>query len=146
VYPNIVRTAVLACVGFWLCPAGSVRGAEKMVTLGTVAVDKYQAKVFFHDATDAAKSYRVTVVIAKPWDAPAIKSERIDVWLLARGGRALAIKERPQAGALVEAGSRGASANALFVFDRRVERSELAAVVVAVDGQPKAFPVAPAGG
>lgn len=140
---NFVRLAVLACVGSWLCPAGSVRGAETMVNLGTVVVDKYQAQVFFHDPADDAKGYRITVAIAKPWDAPAIKSERIDAWLLARGGKALAVKERPRAGVLVEAGSRGASANAIFLFARTAERGELAAVVVAVDGQPKAFPVAP---
>lgn len=145
-YPNIVRLTVLACVAPWPCLAGGVRGAEKMVTLGIVAMDKYQAQVIFHDPADDGKSYRVTVVIPKPWDAPAIKSERIEVWLLARGGKALAVKDRPRAGALVEAGSRGASANAIFVFDRGVERSELAAVVVAVDGRPKTFPVAPAGG
>jgi hypothetical protein len=144
-FPNVIRLTLLACAVWWLFLVGTGRGAEKMATLGTVAVDKYQAQVIFDDRAEGGKSYRVTVVIPKPWDAPSIKGERIDVWLLARGGMAVAVKDRPRGGALVEVGSRGASANALFVFDRAVERGALTAVVVSVDGQPRAFKV-PAGG
>jgi RNA polymerase sigma-70 factor (ECF subfamily) len=117
------------------------KGARAATELGAVTVAPYQGRVWFHDPGDEGKSYRVEVIIAKPWDAPGIRSERIAVWLLANGGKALAVKERPRGGDLVEVGSRGATASAVFLFERSVGRDELAAVVVAVDGEPKAFRV-----
>jgi hypothetical protein len=115
-----------------------------MQVLGTVALDRYRGQVYFHDPADDGKSYRVTVAVPRRWGEPPIKSDRVDVWLLARGGKALPVKERPRAGGvLIEAGSAGATANAIFVFGRAVGRRELTAVVVAVDGQPRAFKVPP---
>ncbi|MCA9284650.1 MAG: hypothetical protein KDA22_05525, partial [Phycisphaerales bacterium] len=102
--------------------------------LGRVDVDEYAALVLFQDPADDGKSYRVTVAVPKPWNAPAIKADRIDVWLLARGGRALAVNQRPAGEVLIEAGSAGATANAIYFFDRSVQPRELAAVVVTVDG------------
>jgi hypothetical protein len=81
------------------------------------------------------------VAIPKPWEVPGIKTERIDVWLLARGGKALAVAQRPKGDVLIEAGSVGATANAVFFYDRSAEPDELAAVVVSVDGEARAFKI-----
>jgi hypothetical protein len=104
-----------------------------------------KAIFFAHLAPDSSfeENEQTLAAIPKLWGTPGIKGERIEVWLLARGRKALAVKERLRDGVLVEAGSRGASANAIFFFDRSVKRRELVAVVVSVDGQPKAFKVAP---
>lgn len=108
--------------------------------LGTVRIDNHTGQVLFQDPADDGKSYRIDVAISKPWDAPAIKSTRIEVWLLARGGKALSINSQPPNGVLVEAGgSLGATADAIYFFDRSVEPSELTAVVVSIDGEPKVF-------
>lgn len=118
---------------------GQCSEREKVKMVGTVEVDDYKGQIFFQDPADDGKSYRVSVAISKPWNTPAIKGERIDVWLLARGGKALAINTQPGGGALIEAGSAGATASAIYFFDRSVKPSELSAVVVSVDGQPKVF-------
>jgi hypothetical protein len=107
--------------------------------LGTLAVDEYSALVLFQDPADDGESYRVTIAIPKPWDAPAIKTERIDVWLLTRSGNALPVTQRPVGDVLVEAGSIGATASAIYFFERSVESNDLTAVVVSVDEQPTAF-------
>lgn len=112
---------------------------DKIQKLGTVKVDDYTGQVLFQDPADDGKSYRITVAIPKPWESPSLRSERFEVWLLARGGKALAINTRPKGETLLEAGSAGATANAIFFFERAVEIEELRAVVVAVDGQPTAF-------
>ena len=117
---------------------------EKVILLGTVKVDDYTGHVLFQDPADDGKSYRITFAIPKPWKAPGIKSDRIEVWLLARSGKALRINTQPKGEVLLEAGSAGATANAIFFFDRSVEAGDLRAVVVAVDGQPTAFQLIPA--
>jgi hypothetical protein len=120
--------------------ADDAAGGARSVQLGTVAVGDYQGMVSLQHPAEDGKSYRVDVVIPKPADSPPIAAERIEVWLLARGGKAVALKERPRPGPLVEAMTRGASADAIFLFDG-AERKDLAAVVV--DGKPTALKIPP---
>lgn len=119
--------------------------AESVSNLGTVAVGRYKAQVLFQYPEDDGKSYRVDVVMSKPADADPIASERIEVWLLARGGKAASPRERPRKGPLVETQTRGASADAMFLFARDVERKDVVAVVVAVDGEFSTLKVSAAG-
>ena len=130
---------VLALTTFAWASLARVAEPEKVIQLGEIKVDDYTGKVFFQDPADDGKSYRVTLAIPKPNRKPGIKSDRIEVWLLARGGKALATNVQPEGELLIEAQSGGTTANAIYFFDRSVEPGELRAVVVAVDGQPTAL-------
>jgi hypothetical protein len=130
-----------------LLPRGGATPPSKVdAQLGSVAVGKHAGQVLIRYPAEDGKSYRIDVVISRPADLPPIKAERIDVWLLARGGKAVPLRERPRPGALVESVlGRGASADAIFLFAPAAPYAELSGVVVSVDGQLKTFRL-PAGG
>jgi hypothetical protein len=116
--------------------ARRVLAPPEELQLGTVRVGPYAGFVYFQHPAEDGKSYRVTLAIPKPAADPLLKAERFDVWLLARGGKGLALasRDRPE-GVLVEAGNaRGVTANAAFFFRPQARRAELVAVVVSVDG------------
>lgn len=120
-----------------------VKEKEASRRLGAVAVGMYAGEVIWQPEDDG-KHYRVDVQIPKPAKDPAIKAERLEVWLLAQGSQAAALKERPQ-GALVEAGNdKGVTADAIFLFTSALPRDRLVAVAVSVDGKLTTFPVPPA--
>jgi hypothetical protein len=124
-------------------PAATAEPPENRARLGTVTVGAYQAEVDFQFEDDG-RHYRVDVAVPKPAREPAVNADRIEVWLLARGGKAVAVKERPRPGPLVEAGNdRGVTADAIFLFQRRAERKDLVAVVVSVDGELTTLKVPP---
>jgi hypothetical protein len=123
---------------------GDAKG-EKMTNLGTVLVGEYKGQVLFQYPEDDGKSYRVDVAISKPNNTAAINSGRIEVWLLARGSKAVAVKERPRPGSLIEVNSAGTTASATYLFSREVERKDLVGIVVAVDGEPTTLKIPSAG-
>jgi hypothetical protein len=115
--------------------------AEKVLTLGSVKVAGFNGTVLFQYPEDDARTYRIDVAISKPNGTDPIQSDRLDVWLLARGSRAVAAKDRPRKGPLIEANSAGTTADAMYFFARDVPRQELVAVVVSVDGEPHVFKI-----
>jgi RNA polymerase sigma factor (sigma-70 family) len=116
---------------------------DEPLTLGEIRVGEQQGQVLFSLENDR-QTYRVDVLITKAWKDPPIKAERIQVWLLAKDSKTVALKERhPNTGALLEVGSRGATAYALFLLQGSVDRQALLAVVVAVDGELRTFKIPP---
>ncbi len=106
-----------------------------MLNLGTVAVGDYTGQVLFQAPADDGKGDRVTVMVPKPNEMAAIDSGRLDMWLFARGGKAVAVRSRTATGALIEVISAGATANAVYFF-ADADRATMAAVAVFVDGAP----------
>lgn len=114
---------------------------EKVVRLGTLAVGEYPGQVLFQYPEDDGKNYRVDVTINKPNNTKPIDSQRLDVWLLARSGKAVRVKERPRAGALIETSSAGSTASAIYIFERSVNRNDLVGVVVSADSELTTFKI-----
>ena len=117
---------------------------EKMVILGVVTVGEHKGQVLFQYPVYDEKHYRVDVAISKPNSAGPIDSGRIEVWLLARGGKAVAVRERPRPGPLLEVNSAGTTASAIYFFAREVERKDLVGLVMAVDGELTTLKISPA--
>jgi hypothetical protein len=111
------------------------------VPLGTVAVGKEQGRVLFSAPADDGKSFRVDVVIARPANSPLLRGDRFEVWLLAKGGKAVALRERPREVLVESVLGKGASADAAFFFDASVPVTDLVAAIVRVDDQVAAFEV-----
>jgi hypothetical protein len=94
--------------------------------------------VLFTYPADDGKNYRIDVVVSRPVKSPAVKG--IEVWFLARNGKAVPLKKRSKASALVESVLGGwASTDAVFLFAPAVAYSELVGVVVSVDGKLNTF-------
>ncbi len=126
----------------------SVKSVPVRLPLGSARFDAYRGIVTFQELGDDGKSYRVDLTIDKAWGTPPIKRSRIDAWLLARGGHAVPGRDALEVpgqsrDVLVEVGSRGATANAIFFFDRSIPREQLTAFVIAIDGIPSAFGIPP---
>jgi hypothetical protein len=131
--------SLFALVAF-LPITGAVLADQTEADLGPVTVGEYKGQVLFTYPADGGKGYRIDVVVSKPENTPAIRAERIDIWLLARNGKAVPVMERPNAGPLVESSlGKGASADGMFVFASSVAYSELSGVVVSVDGNFTTF-------
>jgi hypothetical protein len=147
----LIRLTVLlsAICALGLLVAAVVAGGEsdpkpeQYLALGSLKVGEHMAQVFFQYPEDDGKRYCVDVAISKPVNAPHIESERLEVWLLAKGGKAATLKDRPHKGPLIEVNTRGATADAIFWFERDAARGDLAAVVVSVDGEFQVFKVPP---
>jgi len=119
---------------------GATPPSPTETNLGSVTVGGHSGQVLFTVPADDGKSYRIDVVVSKPENTPPVLAERIEIWLLARNGKAVSLKERPKDGPLVESVlGKGASADAIFVFAGSVAYADLSGVVVSVDGNPHAF-------
>lgn len=121
------------------------RGDETVERLAPAALGKFQVAVDFRYATaqhNVLDPYFVTVTIRKRANAPAIKAEQLEVWVLQKSGvgTTLSLKKRPPKGDLPEeVKGQEATAKAVFSFTFEVYREDLVAVVVALDGEPILF-------
>lgn len=134
--------STILVVAIHLIQIASVSSGD-MARLGSVKVGEHRGQVLFQFPDDDGVHYRVDVAISKPNGIAVIESERIDVWLLARDGRSVAIQGRPRPGALIEVNSAGTTADAIYLFANDVERRELVGVVVNVDGELNVFKIPP---
>jgi hypothetical protein len=118
-------------------PAGEPPGPTlSEATLGLVAVEGCR------DATVFLNEYKAfyDLQIAVPLDLRAdgttdpVEGGRFTAWLLAKDGKALLMRERPDKGPLVETSTgRSVSAHAMFEFAHDVPLDQVVAAVVQVD-------------
>jgi hypothetical protein len=142
----IVLTGFLLGAGWDIAvpPAAAVNDVT-VEKLGSARVGKVEVSVELRYVTaqlDVLQPYFVTVTIRKPKEAPAIKSEQLEVWLLHKSGigRSVNLKKRPPKGPLPEAAQgEMATTTAEFAFDFEVWREDLLGVVVAMDGELTLF-------
>jgi hypothetical protein len=138
----LIAVAAIPWLGCPIAPAG-----EKSAAVGRVGVGKHEATVEFHDASAAKKLYHVTLAFAKPVEAPGVKVARIQVWLLGEYDSAFPALGM---GKITLDGARSEDtevdtfqSKAVFSFYADAARSQLAAIVVAIDGEPKLFKLPP---
>jgi hypothetical protein len=68
---------------------------ESYIMVGTIKMDQHEAQVVFEFPHEDRNAYRVSLAISKRRDSPALRNERVEMWLLARGGKALKVRSRP---------------------------------------------------
>jgi Leucine-rich repeat (LRR) protein len=118
-------------------------GGESMTRLGRITVDGYSANVDFQDHIGEEYLYHLTLTFRKPRAAPAVATDRIEVWLL---GSDTVPRDQPHtirpAGPFLPEVADGATVTvrAVYFFANPLHYNDLT-VVVAVDGRPKAFRV-----
>lgn len=134
-----MRTACL-CIALLVGPVAAAD--EKPQRLGSVPIDGYEATVTFEDWAAYEDVYRVTLTVLRPKADPPIDGKRFHIWLLDEGDREQPAFQRHHAyrGRLVETpdGDK-VVAKVIHGFDARSAGGLPVGVVVAVDGEPKAF-------
>jgi hypothetical protein len=81
-----MRQVLIRLSGLLVAAAAFV-GADRPAaaqSLGNVTVGKSEAAVEFTDASATRKVYQVSLTFAKPVEAPGVKVERLQVWLLSK--------------------------------------------------------------
>jgi hypothetical protein len=139
---SLCSAALLGAVPAPLAAAPANKAPEP-VLLGWMSVGQTSVRALFSPAEDG-KSYRVELLCSRPRGAPPMKARSVDVWLLARGGKALPVKPVPRMLGGGDPWRRGNMVCATFLFERTVEQADLIAVVVALDGKPTMFKLPPA--
>jgi len=138
----LIAVAAIHWLGCPIAPAG-----ENSAALGRVGIGKHEATVEFHDASAAKKLYHVTLAFAKPVEAPGVKVARIQVWLLGDYDSAFpAMRVREITLDAVRSEDTETDvfrSKAVFSFFADDARKQLAAIVVAIDGEPKLFKLPP---
>jgi len=106
------------------------------VSAGEVAVEGTTNGATIHFA-EYRKSYDVQFSIPVLLADKGLDSSRFSAWLLAKGGKALRLREGPDKGVLpaVSTNGRSGTAVAMFDFDHEVETKDLVGIVVSVDGK-----------
>jgi len=106
--------------------------------IGTIRIGSDVGRCYLHKQ---AVGLTIDLDIATTWDAPGYSGEDFDAWLLAKNGVQVRLVERPDAGVLPKAGSKGATISARFRFaaangDAPLSAgAELVAVVMSVRGR-----------
>lgn len=119
--------------------------APGVTPLGRVSIDKQEATVTLQDPTPGKDRFIVTIEVTRPKGSPKIKTARLQVWLLRNNFASLrpclVAEDGLEDEFLPERdGDKGAVARGVISFDAEGHtRDQLAAVVVAVDGEPVAF-------
>ncbi|HZU96625.1 MAG TPA: hypothetical protein VFF73_08045 [Planctomycetota bacterium] len=119
---------------------GSLRAEDQVTTpewspAGQVKIDRNTAQVLF---SEEEKDYRIDVSVSLRADEPPTNADRIEVWLLSKGGKAVSCTKRDN-GALCRVSTNhlvGGTESAMFFFDHSVDRKDLVALVVSVDAEP----------
>jgi hypothetical protein len=128
--------------------AGSSPAGDKVegrALLGRVSIDKQEATVTLQDPTPGKDRYIVTIEVTRPRSSPKIKTARLQVWMLRNNFTSLRPCLVAEDGLEDEFlpqhdGDKGTVARGVISFDAEGHtRNQLAAVVVAVDGEPVAF-------
>ena len=119
--------------------------AEEVTLLGRVSIDKQEATVTLQDPTPGKDRFIVTIEVTRPKGSPKIKTARLQVWLLRNNFTSLRPCLVAEDGLKDEFlperdGDKGTVACGVISFDAEGHmRKHLAALVVAVDGEPVAF-------
>ena len=128
---NALAACFLACGAAARLAAGAGLNVES-VDLGSVAVGRSGSSVTFYEPAFDRASYVVGIANPEP-------VHRIDAWLLAKGGKALAVQE-PHLRCPPPDGRRAK----VFSFDHAADRADVVAVVLSVDGVLTTLQVPPA--